>query len=409
MPSEKYNGQKIDVTDKGQVIDVGSVGESYTLLTEDANAVYYRSVTGNHTALNDAADSTALRALNCSELQRGEPIVVTGGQMEIVCIDAQTSTLRIEAGIQIAAIDATLTIATVNSDLDSINGNSVNVSSGAVDSGTLVVNQASNGVIATAFGAVGVDSSKVGVVHAQLRYLGEAVDGVKAAVHSTNSTPGGGDTLMGIVAVRKDTRAFPATAANGTYTALQTTSTGDLRVRDDDLITNLGSASSDSSVTGDIHGKLRYIGTNTASLVTAGGGGYIRQDSTATIALEAGGNLAAIVTALAGGGTLAEKAPTWVTIEITTAGTALPFAAEGTYATYVGVEALKKGGPNTDVIYIKNSDVSGIATLDLGHPVGVGGTWEYRSRPGTKFDLNDFYFDCKTGNTDGIVFVYEPA
>ncbi|MFH1616920.1 MAG: hypothetical protein ABIG61_17780, partial [Planctomycetota bacterium] len=34
--------------------------------------------------------------------------------------------------------------------------------------------------------------------------------------------------------------------------------------------------------------------TNTDTLVTAGGGGYVRQDSTATIAKETGGNLAAI-------------------------------------------------------------------------------------------------------------------
>ena len=47
-------------------------------------------------------------------------------------------------------------------------------------------------------------------------------------------------------------------------------------------------------------GHLANIDTNTAPLVTAGAGGYVRQDSTnpqsATIALETGGNLAAIAT-----------------------------------------------------------------------------------------------------------------
>ena len=43
-------------------------------------------------------------------------------------------------------------------------------------------------------------------------------------------------------------------------------------------------------------GNLPTIKTNTDTLVTAGGGGYVRQDSTSTIAKETGGNLATIVT-----------------------------------------------------------------------------------------------------------------
>lgn len=45
-------------------------------------------------------------------------------------------------------------------------------------------------------------------------------------------------------------------------------------------------------------GNLASIKTNTNPLVVAGGGGYIRQDSTDTIAKESGGNLAAIKTNL---------------------------------------------------------------------------------------------------------------
>jgi hypothetical protein len=44
---------------------------------------------------------------------------------------------------------------------------------------------------------------------------------------------------------------------------------------------------------------LASIDTNTAPLIAAGGGGYVRQDSTATIAKEAGGNLAATATSVA--------------------------------------------------------------------------------------------------------------
>lgn len=45
--------------------------------------------------------------------------------------------------------------------------------------------------------------------------------------------------------------------------------------------------------------SLASIKTNTDTFVTAGGGGYVRQDSTATIAKETGGNLDALVTAFA--------------------------------------------------------------------------------------------------------------
>lgn len=47
------------------------------------------------------------------------------------------------------------------------------------------------------------------------------------------------------------------------------------------------------------NGSLASIKTNTDPLVTAGAGGYVRQDSTATIAKESGGNLAASATSLA--------------------------------------------------------------------------------------------------------------
>jgi predicted RNA-binding protein Jag len=43
-------------------------------------------------------------------------------------------------------------------------------------------------------------------------------------------------------------------------------------------------------------GNLATVKTNTDPLVTAGGGGFVRQDSTATIAKETGGNLAGIKT-----------------------------------------------------------------------------------------------------------------
>ena len=378
---EQYNGQSIAINDQGAVVDIGSPGKWYTMhVASGASNIYYRGRTGSEAALNDAADAAALRALGCSEIQPGEPVAVFGGQAEVVCINAETATLVIDAGMKISTIEAALTIGTVNSDLDSIGGTTVNVSSGNIDNGTQVVNQATNGVNATAFGTIGVAAAVNGAIHPQLRYIGEQLDNL--------------ETLLGV-----------GTGAMASAQAV-TLATDD---------TQLGTTSSASSVTGDIHGKLRYIGTqleaNLAALITAGGGGYVRQDSTATIAKESGGNLASILAVLNGtAASLTEKAPTWVIREIATAGTAVRFAAaDNTYATYVGVEAKKTGGANTGNIYIGDSNVSGIATLAQYHPVGVGGTWEYRAAPGTKFDLYDLFFDCETGNTDGIIYVYAPA
>lgn len=52
---------------------------------------------------------------------------------------------------------------------------------------------------------------------------------------------------------------------------------------------------------GTIDADTGSIKTNTDTLVTSGGGGYVRQDSTATIAKESGGNLAAVLAAVASG------------------------------------------------------------------------------------------------------------
>lgn len=54
-------------------------------------------------------------------------------------------------------------------------------------------------------------------------------------------------------------------------------------------------------------GNLATIATDVAPLVVSNAGGYVRQDSTATIAKESGGNLATIVTNTTGGATAANQ------------------------------------------------------------------------------------------------------
>lgn len=77
------------------------------------------------------------------------------------------------------------------------------------------------------------------------------------------------------------------------------------------VVRNIPSGTQDVSITGTVplptgaateakqdtgNTSLASIKTNTDSLVTPGGGGYVRQDSTATIAKESGGNLATVKT-----------------------------------------------------------------------------------------------------------------
>lgn len=72
-----------------------------------------------------------------------------------------------------------------------------------------------------------------------------------------------------------------------------------------------------TQVTG--NSTLSTINTNTAPLVVAAAGGYVRQDSTATIAKESGGNLATLVTNTTGIATAANQILTQATSGSTTA------------------------------------------------------------------------------------------
>ncbi len=141
--------------------------------------------------------------------------------------------------------------------------------------------------------------------------LGKAEEGTHAS----------GDVGVLLLSVRDDT-APTATAANGKYAALLTNATGNLYVADETLATavtltntsigpttatkadidgvgsvnaHLRRVTTDLGASlvlfGTIDGDTSTIKTNTDPLVTAGGGGYVRQDSTATMAKETGGVL----------------------------------------------------------------------------------------------------------------------
>jgi len=64
------------------------------------------------------------------------------------------------------------------------------------------------------------------------------------------------------------------------------------------ITANAGTNLNTSALAIETGGNLATVKTNTDSLVTSGGGGYVRQDSTGTIAKETGGNLATAATSL---------------------------------------------------------------------------------------------------------------
>ena len=359
------------------VIDPGDPEKQFTLVNEGADTLYYRE--RSDAAL--AGTAAEIVVLGGSGLAAGRSVVVDGSTWDVVCATAASATLLVLPGAMSASIDLAVSGITVNSDLDSLGGSAINVNSGNKDNGTQVVNQATNGVIGTAFGAVGATAAKDGVFHAQFEYIATQLDNLEL-----------------LLAVGEGAKASAQAVTLAT----------------DD--TQLGTASSTSAVAGDLHGKLRYIGTqleaNLANAIVAGNGLYIRQSSGSTMALETGGNLASILAVLNGTtASLTEKVPTWLAVVVGTPGTPIAFAADGTFATYIGVEAKLVGGSNTGTaVFIAQSTGATAVDKDTwqGHALGPGDTWEYRAPPGTKFDLNDFGLDGAT-TTDGIIIVYTPA
>ncbi|MDD4924776.1 MAG: hypothetical protein PHF74_08140 [Dehalococcoidales bacterium] len=98
-----------------------------------------------------------------------------------------------------------------------------------------------------------------------------------------------------------DTPFYPADYSDSTHQESGNAILEDIKTNTDPLVTAGGGGyvrqDSTATIAKETGGNLATVKTNTDPLVTAGGGGYIRQDSTATIAKEAGGNLADVKTA----------------------------------------------------------------------------------------------------------------
>lgn len=125
------------------------------------------------------------------------------------------------------------------------------------------------------------------------------------AVRQIEVLPSAPAGTEGGVIVRPITSSLPLPAGAST-SALQTTgntSLGSIKTNTDPLVASGagGYVRQDSTATiaKETGGNLATVKTNTDPLVASGAGGFVRQDSTATIAKETGGNLAASATSLA--------------------------------------------------------------------------------------------------------------
>lgn len=148
------------------------------------------------------------------------------------------------------------------------------------------------------FGEPGLDAVRnVGLVNAA------EVEIDPSEAQAANTAYAAADKLTPIGGVKSATRHTAAeleTFADDDWVPVGVTGVHELRTRDDDVNTHFGTIGEAASYTGSVHAQLRYLADKLALLGTAGGGGYVRQDSTATMALESGGNLAALVSAAAG-------------------------------------------------------------------------------------------------------------
>jgi len=287
-------------------------------------------------------DAAAMRVLLAAELKAGEPITLKGIDWNVACATGETATLRILPGSMGSSINATISGVVVNQDLETIKGIAVTVNGGNRSTGVQTTTLADNDPLVTAIGPTDASVATAG-----------GVGSVNAKLRKISTDLGTIDADTGAMYLGIGDTDDSAAAAGGE---------GSVNAKLRKISTDIGTIDAD---TGSIKTAIEYLTT-----------------------------------------TQIEKTPTWTHVVVTNAGTAYPFAAEGTFATWVGVEAVKRAGANTLNVYIGGADVD--KDNNKRHPVGAGATWEYRARPGAKFDLNDFYVDADTSLNE-IQIVYEPA
>ena len=246
----KNQGQTISAIDAAQRVDGGNPGRFVTFINDGSDSVFYQE---SNPEITMSGVAGTIRGQGGAELKAGEPITLEAIAWDVVCATGLTATMRVLPGSMASSINLEVSGLVVNTDIDKINGTTVNTNSGNKDGGTLVVNQATNGVNGVAFGLAADAPVVDGSFHAKFEYIGVQLDNLEALLTSANdSVP-----IANYYENNSGAGILPFYGAN-----------------------NISIGTS-----------LETIKTNTDPLVAAGGGGYMRQDSTATIAKETGGNL----------------------------------------------------------------------------------------------------------------------
>jgi hypothetical protein len=362
----KNEGNVVDVTTTNKPVDIGWPNGLYTLMNDGAGSLWYReyrpgvTFAGNAATLGGNPAVIDDKGLGGAELKVGESIVIKGIAWDVVCgtDTGASATLRVMPGAKSASVNATITGVTVNSDLDSLAGYAINVEDGVKDAGTMVVNQASDGVVAAGNAILTTIDTDTGDIVAN------------TADNATETTLG--SVLSDTSGILGDTSSI-----DGKTPALGTALIGaSVPVNIATTDTQFGAVGAASDPDGNIHGQLRSIAESV------------------------------------NGTTLIEKQPTWpATLIVGTPGTPEPLAGDGTFATYVHIEAHRAAAANDGNIHIGAGDGTGNGVdnaTNWGHILDDGDFWDMTAAPGTMFDLNDIYYDGDD-TLDGLVMVYIPA
>lgn len=376
-------------------IPTGDKGEGQTLVNDGTKSLFWRARDPSLTPAGNAATLIA-SPFFCSRLKQGEYLWKAGITLQVVCATGESSTLRVVPGKLGSSLLLEAAV-NVGVNIGLLNKAEVEIDPATEDKQDDNITQTT--AVNTVLGATAdsiVVGDNTGSVSAKLRGMNSNIDKVTRVLGDETYAEATDEAFV-IAGVRASARTS-LVDTNNEFAPFQLTSNGDVRVRDDDANTVLGTIDAD---TGAIKTAIELI-----DHLTAANSGN-KDANTQRIAIATDDILTlAIKNAAEGNGVLTEKVPTWLTVVVTTPGTPEPFAVDGTFATYVSVEAKRDDGDNVDDVYIRDSSVDKDGAQ--GHVLGPGEPWDLTAAPGTKFDLNDLQFDA-VDTDDGLEIQYQPA
>ncbi len=281
-----------------------------TLKNTGSSIIYFRYDPDSATATLAGASAAVIQATGGAPLAGGEAVLVEGDvpYIDVACITAETATLELIPG---ALIDSTSITATIGAVTVAAIGTTADV--------PLAGETAESATVRT-----GISLWK--------RFVNKLID-IKALL-------GKGTGIM--------------TASHSVTIATDDTVIG----ATDDTEAAAGGVGSISSKLRKISTDIGHIDQDTSKLQTAAGGGYVRQDSTSTIAKETGGNLAALLAgaspaASTGLASVITTDAEWTSITLTTGALFADVTLIGDKA-YMVAKTATPGDTDTGCVYSAN-------------------------------------------------------